>query len=263
MVGCKHLFIPDTQVRSEVPINHFYWLAYYAMDKEPDKIIWAGDHFDMPSLSSYDKKGSKSTEGRRVRKDISAGERAMDVTQNIWAKHGFEPVQHITLGNHCNRWNRALEENPAHFEGMFPNDDPFQFERWGIQSHEFLKPVRLDGVNYCHYFPQSARGQVVQTKRGAPSALAQVQRQLRSATAGHQQGLDVAIIATDTGLARGLIAGSFYLHNESYLGPINSYWRGLILKHDVHHGNYNLCEVDMKWLRNKYSKLEPAGRKRA
>jgi len=45
-------------------IDHLTWAGQYAVDKKPDVIVHIGDHWDMPSLSHYDK-GTKSFEGRR------------------------------------------------------------------------------------------------------------------------------------------------------------------------------------------------------
>jgi hypothetical protein len=259
--GSKHLYIPDTQVRAGVPINHFWWLAYYALDKGPNRIIWAGDHWDFPSLSSYDKKGSRSFEGRRLQRDVDAGHRAMEIVQRIWAREGWAPEQHFTTGNHENRFYRALDEDPATMEGRFPDDDPFQLHRYGIKRHRFLDAVTVDGVRYSHFFPHNARGQILQSKNGAPSAHEQVKRQMCSATAGHQQGLQTGMVETPHGLARGLIAGSFYLHNEPYIPGPQNYWRGVILKHNVRRGDYAICEVPMQFLEEKYRRMTPPGRK--
>ena len=60
----RHLVIPDTQIKPDCPIDHMYWAGRYACAMKPDVIIHLGDHWDMPSLSSYDV-GKKSFEGRR------------------------------------------------------------------------------------------------------------------------------------------------------------------------------------------------------
>lgn len=250
----RHLWVPDTQCRAGIPAAHLDWLSYYALDKGPTKIIFAGDWWDFPSLSSYDKPGSKQAEGRRVKNDIDAGRRAMARVVEPWLKSGWIPEIHFLRGNHEERWYKAVNSNPAQLEGLA---DPFECLReYGIHVHQFLKPVTLDGVAYAHFFPHNAKGQVTQTKNGAPSARAQVQRIMRSATAGHQQGYDVAVLPNPDGLQRGLIAGSFYLHDEEYM-PDNNYWRGLILKNDVKRGNYALCEVDMSYLQHRYGRLAP------
>ena len=68
----KHLIIPDTQVRPGVPTDHLKWIGQYALEKRPERIIHIGDHYDMPSLSHYDK-GKLQAEGRRYKDDIVAG----------------------------------------------------------------------------------------------------------------------------------------------------------------------------------------------
>lgn len=261
MYGEKHLYIPDNQVSKGRPINHLIWMAFYALDKGPSKIIWGADFWDLPSLSRYDAPGSKSFEGRRLHEDIESGHRAMSIVQNIWAREGWAPEQHFTTGNHEQRYFRALEADPAKMEGRYPKDDPFQLQQYGIKRHKFLEIVTLDGIRYSHFFPHNTRGRITQDKNGAPSALAQVQRQMCSATAGHMQGLDTAMIQTERGLARGIIAGSFYLHNEPYIPGRQNYWRGIILKHNVRRGNYNICEVPIDWLEQKYRRVTPPGRK--
>lgn len=255
--GRKHLYIPDLQAKPDVPLNHLHWIAMYALDKQPDVIVLSGDVYDLPSLSSYDKRGSRSAEGRRVSADLDAGDRALEILHEAWESRGYRPELHATLGNHEARLARAVDESPHLLEGTVRD---FAFARFGWTVHAFLKPVTIDGIRYCHFFPHDAKGRVMQTKRGAPSAHAQMQRQMCSATAGHQQGIDVAVTATPDGLQRGLIAGSCYLHDEDYM-PTNNYWRGVILKHNVRAGNYNLCEVDLGYLASKYARLEPAGKK--
>lgn len=254
-VGKRHLYIPDLQLKKGVPINHLYWIAMYAMDKEVDRVILAGDVYDMPSLSSYNKRGSKTAEGLRVMDDLRAGDTGLEVLEDIWWHEGFRPDKHVTLGNHENRLNRAIEEAPQLLEGV-PLD--FAFDSYGWKTHRFLRPARIDGIMYCHFFPHNAKGQITQTKNGAPSAAEQAKRQMCSATAGHQQGLDTSIMPTEQGKRRGLIAGSCYLHDEDYM-PTNNYWRGVILKTDVRHGDYDLVEVSLDFLHRKYGKFEPVG----
>lgn len=74
----KHMVIPDTQVKPGVPMNHLTAAGNYIVRKRPDVIIHIGDHWDMASLSSYDR-GKKAMEGRRVLADIQAGKDAMDL----------------------------------------------------------------------------------------------------------------------------------------------------------------------------------------
>ena len=53
--GSRILVIPDTQVKPGVNTDHLEWAGHYAVKMKPDVIVHIGDHWDMPSLSSYDK----------------------------------------------------------------------------------------------------------------------------------------------------------------------------------------------------------------
>jgi len=47
---------------------------------------------------------------------------------------------------------------------------------------------------------------------------------------------------------------SFYQHEEEYLSPQGTtYWRGILLKHEVHKGSYTLLEVSLDYLKRRYS----------
>jgi hypothetical protein len=56
--------IPDCQVRPDVDYSHLSWVGNYLAEKRPDVIVQIGDFADMPSLSSYEKKGSAYFEGK-------------------------------------------------------------------------------------------------------------------------------------------------------------------------------------------------------
>ena len=142
----KHLFIPDTQVREGVPTEHLTAAGNYLVEKQPDVIVVAGDWWDMPSLSSYDKPGSKNYEGRRYRSDIQAGCDAMDqflaplVQYNKKRKSQklarYSPRLVFTMGNHENRINRAIQNDPVRLEGVISTDD-FNLEEHGFEVHQY------------------------------------------------------------------------------------------------------------------------------
>jgi len=56
--------IPDTQVKPGIDYTYLSFIGKYLVDKKPDIVVHLGDHWDMPSLSSYDI-GKKTFEGRR------------------------------------------------------------------------------------------------------------------------------------------------------------------------------------------------------
>jgi hypothetical protein len=263
--GLKIAVLPDTQVKPGVRIDHLEWAGKYIAEKKPDVVVHLGDHWDMPSLSSYDK-GKASAEGRRVMKDIEAGNAALGLLTSAMLGHrpgkgvshaGGGPRRIMLRGNHEDRLNRYLNDH-AELQGAF--DDAFADERLGWEVVPFLQPIEIGGVSFCHYYPRSSDGNVAQTKRGAPSARAQLLREMQSCVSGHRQGLDLAVHTNGKRLMRSIIAGSFYQHNEGYLSPQgNHHWRGILMLHEVRDGTFNLLEVSLDYLKRRYynSKRKP------
>jgi hypothetical protein len=57
----------------------------------------------------------------------------------------------------------------------------------------------------------------------------------------------------DGTVIRGLTAGCFFDHFEPYAGPAQEmWWRGVIMKHGVHNGDYTLEEIPLTFLRELY-----------
>lgn len=247
-----HCMIPDCQVRPGVSLDHLTALGNYLVDRKPDVIVQIGDFADMKGLSSYEK-GKKSGLGQNYQQDLAAAREGMEKLLSpidahnrtlTWRKR-YKPRLVLTLGNHCARITRYVECNPE-LSGKVSLDD-LPYERWEV--HPFLEVVDIDGISYSHYFVRNSQGRVMQTRRGAPNARLQVQRELKSCTAGHLQGLDFAIHQTENRRYYGLIAGSFYSQEEDYLSPQGTaYWRGIIMKHEVENGEYDIMTVSLRYL---------------
>lgn len=252
----KHLVIPDTQIKPGVCVNHLNALGHYIIDQKPDVIVMLGDWADMHSLSSYDL-GKKAGEGARYEEDIRASKEAMDALMTPLEEYNarkrrnkerqYRPEMHLTLGNHENRINRHVNNYPV-LEGRLSTND-LGLSKWGWTVHDFLGVVERDGIAYSHYFPRNANGQIVQTTRGSPNARTQVQREHQSCTSGHLQGLSYHVQQLRDTRHHGIIAGSFYMHEEDFLSPQGTaYWRGVIVKHEVLNGKYDPMFVSMDYL---------------
>jgi hypothetical protein len=240
-----HLVIPDTQIRPGLrksQLRHLPALANYINFHMPEKVVILGDWWDMPSLSSYDKAGGKSAEGRRIQQDIDAGNRAMDTLLDSIT---YEPRVIFLKGNHEDRLDRLVKED-VRFEGVF--DDALSLSR--LEVVDFLTPINVDGINYCHYFYNQYSGRAL-----AGTALSQLKNLGFSFTAGHKQILDVARLARNNGTTvQGLVAGAFYLHDEEYKGcQGNHHWRGIIHKWNVRAGTYDLETIRIESLIKEYS----------
>jgi hypothetical protein len=249
----RHLVIPDGQCKQGVRTSHWAALGNYIAEWQPQVIVNIGDFFDLPSLCVYDKDLADVTQ-RRLETDIRAGNFALQALMRPWHNviKGYRPRLIYTLGNHEDRFNRLLDEQPR-LRGAI--DEPWAWAKdQGWRVYPFLQPVTVDGVAYCHLFAKSSNGRVTSQKWGAPNARAQVLREMRSCTAGHKPGLDSHIQPVGRGAIRGIIAGSFYAHNEEFLTPQDvHYWRGVLVKHDVRQGQYDLMEVSLKYLLRKWA----------
>ena len=251
----KHLIIPDCQIRAGDNFDFLRAIGNYIVRKQPDVIVNLGDFADLPSLSSYDI-GKKSFEGRRYIHDIAAAVEGMNALLgpikefNDKARKNkeklYKPRMVLTLGNHENRINRAVE-NDAKLEGVLSIDD-LCYEKFGWEVFPFLDVVLIDGVAYSHYFTSGLLGRPVTT---ANACLA---KKHMSCIQGHQQGLQIATgYKADGNALTCVIAGSCYEHNEDYLGPQgNNHWRGILMLHEVQDGHFDLMSVSLKFLKEKY-----------
>ena len=242
----KIAIIPDVQAKPGVSVNFLDRVGKYLALKRPDRIVCLGDFADMASLSLYDK-GKKSFEGRRYWKDIDAARLAMDVLMEpIRKEPGYLPDLHLTLGNHEHRISRAVEIQPE-YEDVISIDD-LEYEAHGWLVHDFLKPVVLNGVAFCHYFVSGVMGRPVTT------ASALLTKKHMSCVAGHQQGKQIAYASrADGSTITGLIVGSCYEHDENFLGPQgNRHWRGLVVLHEVKNGSFDEMPVSLDYLKRKF-----------
>jgi hypothetical protein len=145
----RMMVIPDTQVRPNDDLEYLERIGKYAVDMLPDIIVMLGDFADMPSLSSHDKAGSKSMEGQRYKADIKVVHEAMDKLltpireeqQRRIDNHKprWNPRMVMLYGNHENRINRAIDNDPK-LDGLISLED-LKYEEAGWETVPFLQPI--------------------------------------------------------------------------------------------------------------------------
>lgn len=81
-MGKKILVIPDTQCKPGINMSHLTHIGKYIVDKKPDVVIHLGDHWDMHSLSSYDK-----------------GKRCVDKDTEYLSLNGWKKISEYKLGD--------------------------------------------------------------------------------------------------------------------------------------------------------------------
>ena len=253
----KILVIPDCQVKEGVPLEHLTWAGKAIVDYKPDVVVNIGDFADMPSLSTHDVKGSKYFEGKRYTKDVAVVKDAMQMLlaplkemqskQKKNKEKVYKPRMVMLMGNHENRIDRAINNNPT-LEGLISTKDLGYEKDWEV--HEFLHPVFINGVGFNHYWPVGAMG------RPAGTASAIISKLHMSCIAGHQQGKQVAYGKRADGQSIcAIIAGSYYLHDESYMDKLsNKHWRGLVMLNEVNDGHFDEMFLSIEYMERRYDK---------
>ncbi len=248
-----HFVLPDVQAKDGNDFTFLSCIGKYIVDKKPDVIICIGDFADMESLSSYDV-GKKSFEGRSYQKDIQAAREAMDALlvpiyeYNKAAKKSkhklYKPRMVLTLGNHEDRINRAINEDRK-LDGLISVDD-LPYQDWEVIP--FLEVITIDGIAYSHYFTSGAMG------RPIGSAAALLSKKHMSCFAGHQQGRQIAYgMRADGHEMTAIICGSCYEHDENYLGAQgNNHFRGAYMLYDVRDGRFDELPLTLKYLKERY-----------
>ena len=258
----RHLFIPDTQIRPGVPTDHIDWIAQAIVDYRPDVIVVAGDWFDFPSLNGHAEPGAAELEGRRFKDDLDAGNIAfaklcapMEAEQ---AKKGnkWNPRKVFTAGNHEDRADRVAQADPKWMGHVGSNACQVRDFEW----HPFLERVWIDGICYSHYFQNShskhAIGGSVDNRLNKIGA---------SFVQGHEQGFRYSTRITASGHTwHGIVAGSCYLHEESYRGRQGqTHWRGIIVMNEVKDGQFDIMPLSVSYLCRKFEGRQLADYMRA
>lgn len=228
----------------------------YIVHKRPDVIVNAGDFWDMPSLSSYDR-GTKASHGRSVLADIEAGHVAMEVlleplrtlqqTQSQNKKKVYRPRMVFLLGNHEQRIERHVNSNPE-LDGFLSYAD-LRLEEYGWEVIPYLQTINLGGVLFSHYFYNPMTGRPL-----GGSIESRLNKIKMSFVQGHVQGLQIGTsFRPDGSKCWGVVAGSGYEHEERYIGPqANDHWRGILMLYNVQNGDFGHYTVPLTWLKENY-----------
>lgn len=246
-----HLLIPDSHAHPDYSNHRYDYLGHLIADVKPDVVIDIGDWWDMPSLCSYDK-GTKGFEGRRYKRDIAAGVEAQDRLRRIVKKQKKKLPRFVrTLGNHEQRIVKAVDRDPI-LEGTIGLQDLMSKE-YGWEEYPFLEEVEIDGIYYSHYFTSGVMGRPIGGEHPGYSLLA---KKHKSCSAGHLHLFNHCTHNVGKKRIHGLVCGVFQDYDADFAGPANDMWsRGVVLKHDVEDGNYDLEWISMRRLADAYGRL--------
>lgn len=256
MMARRHMFIPDLQVKPGVPLDHIPAAAFAIVHYKPDVLVLAGDYWDFPSLTRWSEKGSKTLEGARVVEDAEAGNEAIATllapAQREMARLKTGKRKHwnlrivYTMGNHDERPARAAEADPR-LEGIV-GPELMVFPA-GVEVHPYLKVVEIDGIRYSHFFSN------INSSRAIGGSIDNRLNKIgESFVQGHEQGFLYGNRTFPTGkIKHGLVAGSYYMHDEEYKGAQgNGHWRGIIVLNGVEDGAYDIMPLSLEYMLRKF-----------
>lgn len=239
----RHFIIPDRQAKPGVPLDHNRWLGKAIAKYEPDVLIDLGDNADFPSVSAHSAHGSLDKEGQRLLADIEAAKEADCIMFKAMGK--FRPKRMVRLrGNHENRLERYLQSNPVldGIIGLHLLDD----KDWEVVPFSNGAPgvIVIDGIHYAHYFANPNTGKPI-----GGSATYKLSAIGVPFVQGHVQGYDIGTRQYATGkVIRGIVAGSFYLHDEPYKGQANGHDRCCVVLNEVKDGRFSEMPLTMDYL---------------
>lgn len=253
--ACRHIAIPDPQIKHGSNTAHIDYAAEAIVEYLPDVVVVLGDWWDLSSLSQHEGVGSIHMEGTRLNDDINAGNEAFErfnariekeVQRRIRnCKKRWNPRREFLLGNHENRLKRFIDSTPQ-FDGVLSMD---MLKTPGFTRNEFLKIVEIDGIKYCHYFPNPYTGKAI-----SGTIVNRLNHIGSSFVQGHQQGFLYASKQFPDHVKHGLVCGRFYLEHEHYRATDvqNAEWSGIVVLNEVKNGSFDLMPLSMNYLRRKY-----------
>lgn len=255
----SHLVMPDDHTYKGDNLRRYQAFGNYCAEHQPEVIVKLGDSADMASLSSYDV-GKKEFVFQNVQDDIEALHASEEVMYApIHAlnrrlakdkKKKYDPLVIKIHGNHEYRLAKLLEYEPR-WASKTINMDAFN-TRQGVNEIviPYMDFIRIDGIHYSHVWASGVMG------RPVANAKAILSKKGVSATMGHSHTLDVATMSRPDGTnIRAMIAGCFLdPEYQGFGGPQvdRIYWSGILHKHDVLDGDYDLEEISIERLLNKY-----------
>lgn len=238
-----------------MPLEHIDWAAQAIVEYRPDIIVVMGDWWDCPSLNNHSEKGSAELENSRYQNDVDSGNEAFrrlvaPMDKEIARlrnnhKRRWEPRKVFLRGNHEDRADRVARNDPK-WEGIIGSHN---FQTLDFEVHPFLKIVQIDGIKFCHYFPNPFSGRPI-----GGTIVNRLGHIGSSFVQGHQQGFLYASKQYPDHVKHGIVCGRFYLANESYRAPDvqETEWNGILVLNQVAGGDFDLMPLRMSYLRKKY-----------
>lgn len=242
----------------EVSNERFDWLGKFLFDLRPDYVVDLGDGADMKSLNTFDSQRPQAIVSQNYERDIEVYNDSQErIRRPFKQAKKKRPAFFGFAGNHEHRIQKAITQDPR-LEGQKYGISlgHLQTDYWFDEYHNYENSapalVDYDGVLYGHFVSSGNFGAAMSTKHHGYSL---VEKLACSASVGHSHKFSY-YHKTDARPAplNGLVVGCFKGAEETWAGQANRDWRkGLVVKHSLENGDYDIQWVSMERLKKEYS----------
>lgn len=237
MSGLRMVGIGDMHAHPGYDNKRFEIAGQFCAEFQPDVIIQIGDWPDVLGINDHLSK--LEFEGVRWKHDVECTNDSLaDFMRPIRARKKKMPRRVLTKGNHCNRVDKFIHQNPQ-FEGAI-GFHQFNFEREGWEVINFLRYKEIAGFRFVHY---------MQGRNGRPVSLAaNYKKRGVSTVVGHSHVAAHHIHPFETHRIHGIDLGCL-VHlempdAEDWSHPsAHEYWRGLWTFENAANGDADISMI--------------------
>jgi hypothetical protein len=250
-----HLVVGDTHAHPDHNNDRADLLSRLIIDIKPDVYVHIGDSADMASLSTYDR-GLSYFVGRNYRDDINSH---LEFEDRVWGPVRRQkkklPRRVFCVGNHEDRIARALSKSPELNGAISMKDlqlEDFYDDVVYYDGHSTPGIIDVDGIDYAHFVVAGISGRPLGAQHQGHQL---IQKRHKSTTVGHSHVFNYTAQKYDRGASalHGLSLPCFVDYDVDWAGNVTDLWStGVVIKHGVEDGNYDLEFVSMKRLKEIY-----------
>lgn len=240
-------------------LKRFYLLSKFIVHNKPDIIILMGDFLTLDSLNFFDKGKIRKLEGKRYKKEIDVGNKALDIIfgrltqlQNKQRKQKikiYNPEIIFLEGNHCFRCKRYLDIDPT-FDGFISIENDLNLKKYNIKYIPYMEYIEKNGVLFTH-IPFNRWKDIcgVNITKKAQAVVS------KSCVFAHTHTSEYENFQKhgQDDLQQILSVGCFFENNGDYIaGRVTEYWKGLILLNIFDYGRFDFQTFSMERLKSIY-----------
>lgn len=256
------LVVGDCHISEDDDLSRFDLLGELILDQAPTHIVMMGDFVTLNCLSAWDMNKRAVMEGKRYKLEIDQAQAALqrmlspidlyNVTRREQKKAQYNPEMVYIMGNHEDRLDRYLEQDPTFAEWVDIKKD-LKLEAWGFKK---VVPYRawceINGIWFTH-IPYNE----VRPITGAYHIHKAAMTTVNSIVYGHTHKLELLNrhVQGMEHLQQILCAGCFFEKHEPYVdGRVTHYWKGVLLLNNYKPGRFDLDTWSLGRMRRTYGK---------